>query len=54
MKVVRTDHRIKMWTGGTAESLAKAVAQVPPAATLRDLMEEGTMWILIFEEEQAQ
>jgi len=54
-KIIRTEHHVFVWPGGTAAGLIKAVQQVPPKAQLMEAEQiEGTSQTkLIFCDENA-
>ncbi len=54
-RIIRTEHHVTIWPGGTAEGLLRAIKQVPLHAQLLEVDEkEGTSQVtLIFSCEQA-
>lgn len=53
--VVRTEHRVKLYTGGSAASLRQAIAPIPIDAKLIDIDEDSNgNTILVFQTENSK
>lgn len=53
-KIIRTEHHVAIWEGGSAADLKQALAPVPINAKLLEIREgPGSQMILVFTEEHA-
>lgn len=53
-KIIRTEHHVVIWEGGSAANLKQALAPVPINAKLLEIRKgEGSQMILVFTDEYA-